>query len=361
MSAYVVGTDANHELVVLLPSGEWYHPHPISTTTPEWLNVNITHQLKGQGQSTSLEIPGTLISGRIYISSGGLRFGSVLIAGRPAAVLPDWNNANDPSSQFTWSYIELTTSELGTTVDISYVDFVSLPLGIQMQCTANRTMRVRGINSTAVGVICNQLANFATQDQPWNHLCSSSSDRKVLRVMSPGKYIAIAPGAFRGYYEGYVDKVYPLYSSSKTLYIDGQTNSSIPIACKVVNDRLDCSGASRTFPKPSTEEIFSCSSTLSVGIRDNSIVKTVIPRLCAAFQRSTLLLDGGDNQPYLSASNYYTANVTNRYAQLVHANEPDSLGYAFPFDDVHPTRDEDASGTMYCAKAVSLTITVDGS
>ncbi len=61
-----------------------------------------------------------------------------------------------------------------------------------------------------------------------------------------------------------------------------------------------------------------------------------MPRLAAAFNRSTLLTDSsqpdGENP-----ADYYTNAITNHYARIVHATARDHRGYAFPYDDVAPT------------------------
>ena len=62
----------------------------------------------------------------------------------------------------------------------------------------------------------------------------------------------------------------------------------------------------------------------------------ILPRLAAAFNRSTLLTDSsqpdGENP-----ADYYTNATTNHYARIVHATAQDRRGYAFPYDDVAPT------------------------
>ena len=58
--------------------------------------------------------------------------------------------------------------------------------------------------------------------------------------------------------------------------------------------------------------------------------RAVVPRLCAAFTRSTIMMEGGDIQPSLDASNYYQNSPTNWYSKLVHEYEIDGKGYAFP-------------------------------
>ena len=74
--------------------------------------------------------------------------------------------------------------------------------------------------------------------------------------------------------------------------------------------------------------------------------------------RSTLLLDGGDVQPSLSSDSYYTADPTNHYSRLVHDNEVDGRGYAFPYDDVNPDGHGDSSGLVHSGAPKTLTVYV---
>jgi hypothetical protein len=83
--------------------------------------------------------------------------------------------------------------------------------------------------------------------------------------------------------------------------------------------------------------------------------------LCAAFNRGTLLLAGGDVQPSLGADSHYTTAPSNYYSAIVHKYELDGKGYAFAYDDVNPSGDdENASGTVSSANPSILSVTVGG-
>ena len=61
----------------------------------------------------------------------------------------------------------------------------------------------------------------------------------------------------------------------------------------------------------------------------------ILPRLAAAFNRNTLLIDSG--QPVReNPADYYANAITNQYARIVHATTIDGRGYAFPYDDEAP-------------------------
>lgn len=74
--------------------------------------------------------------------------------------------------------------------------------------------------------------------------------------------------------------------------------------------------------------------TFAITAEDNAVHRAIVPRLCAAFTRTTLLVDGGTVQPSVNSSQYYLDNLTNHYSRLVHEFLADGKGYAFPYDDV---------------------------
>ena len=59
----------------------------------------------------------------------------------------------------------------------------------------------------------------------------------------------------------------------------------------------------------------------------------IAPRLAAAFNRSTLLIDSGQPDGEKRAD-YYTNAITNHYPRIVHTTTIDGRGYAFPCADV---------------------------
>jgi hypothetical protein len=83
----------------------------------------------------------------------------------------------------------------------------------------------------------------------------------------------------------------------------------------------------------------------------------ILPRLAAAFNRTTLLIDSsqpdGENP-----ANYYSNPQTNHYARIVHATTLDGRGYAFPYDDVAPSGGADQSGAVSSGSPALLTVTL---
>ena len=96
------------------------------------------------------------------------------------------------------------TRETGFYANLSFVDYVGLPVGMQLSVVEGPTQRVLGVQSTAVRDICAMLANRTVQDgQPWTKLCQYAPDGSPRRVISPGKYHSTHPRAFSDYYLGY--------------------------------------------------------------------------------------------------------------------------------------------------------------
>ncbi|KAK5633561.1 hypothetical protein RRF57_009275 [Xylaria bambusicola] len=147
--------------------------------------------------------------------------------------------------------------------------------------------------------------------------------------------------------------------SNEDLSINTQTGAGT-VACRVSNNQLNCAGDNRAYPKPTIADIWGCNSgPFAIIGSDNDVHRAVVPRLCAAFYRSTLLLDGGNVQPSLPASSYYTVSPTSHYARLVHQYEVNGLGYAFSYDDVNPAG-ENAAGTVSGNNPTVLKVTVGG-
>lgn len=176
--------------------------------------------------------------------------------------------------------------------------------------------------------ICTLLAKRqAGGNQPWGNLCQSI-DGVPLRVVAPYDYQASGNGAFSDYFPDYVSSVWDHYTTND-LTIDTQSAAG-NVACKVSDGTLQCTGDNRAYDMPTSADIFGCNSgPFAILATDNDVHRAVVPRLCAAFHRGTLLSSGGNIQPGPAASTYYTTTPANYYSAYVHQQEPDGLGYAF--------------------------------
>ena len=83
----------------------------------------------------------------------------------------------------------------------------------------------------------------------------------------------------------------------------------------------------------------------------------ILPRLAAAFNRSTLLIDS-DQPDGENLADYYTNAITNHYARIAHATTIDGRGYAFPYDDVALAGGADQSARSSIRPRPPLTVTL---
>jgi len=360
VNAYVVGLDSDNRVVFVRGDGSLVYPSSGGSQVPVPIGANVAIPLPGKGQTFRMTLPIVLTSGRIYFSEGTLTFSVVATPIGEGIVQPAPTNLQDPSAGTNWGFVELTyTTDKSLWANISYVDFVGMILSMALSVTdGSGTQITRGLGRGSVDAICNGLSSQASSDGwPWNRMCVANAQGKPLRVLSPNDYAVIDSGAFGSYWSGYVDQVWNRYSS-RDLTINTQTGAG-NVACRVSGGTMNCGGDNRGYGKPSATDIWGCNGGpfLRQG-GDNDVHIAVIPRLCAAFVRSTLLLDGGDVQPSLSSDSYYTADPTNHYSRLVHDNEVDGRGYAFPYDDVNPDGHGDSSGLVHSGAPKTLTVYV---
>ena len=144
--------------------------------------------------------------------------------------------------------------------------------------------------------------------------------------------------------------------------IDTQNGDIGDVACRVHGELLECEGDNRGYAKPKAVDIWGCNSgPFAIKEGDNEVHKPVVPRLCAAFQRTTLLLETGQRQPGPDTSLYYTADPTNHYSRIVHLREADNRGYTFAYDDVDLDGSGDQAGLVNSPNPEFLKFYVGGS
>ena len=196
--------------------------------------------------------------------------------------------------------------------------------------------------------------------QPWGSLCQTDSSGKQLRVLAPADYVSQNPSAFSSYWTAYINQVWSTYTN-QPLYIDTQVAAGV-VKCQVTNNVLNCAGDNRGYNKPTASDIFGCNSgpfSIIAG-QDNGIHYAVVPRLCAAFHRTTFLLPGGNTQPSLGPSSYYTQEPTDYFSKFVHELELDNKGYAFAYDDVSPNNSPSQAGVVTDGNPSLFTVVVGG-
>ena len=345
ISAYIVGFDEAKRVVFVRRDGSLMYPSSGGSAVPVPVGQDGRIRVEA-GQNLNMVIPIALESARIYFSAGDLTFGVVRTPIGDGLVQPAPNNPSDPSAGVNWGFVELTLLPNGTLyANISYVDFVGMPLGMELTVNGGPTQSAFGVGRNAVNNICNGLnAQGGKDGRPWSRLCMAGSNGPV-RVLSPTAFTDIDSSSFATYWHQYRDQVWDKYRN-EPLIIDTQREFG-RINCRVSGDAMNCDGDNRPYFKPEAIDIWGCDrGPFGKQSGDNQVHLAVIPRLCAAFVRSTLLVAGGNVQPSLGQANYYRVEPTNHYSRIVHENEVDGKGYAFAYDDVNPTGTENASGTV---------------
>ena len=339
--------DRNGALVLLQSDGRTpYFPNSPSSTGSA-IGANVAIHLGAPGSVTNLTVP-HIAGGRIYFSiDTPLNF---FLNPGPALVEPSVANPSDTNYQKNWTFAEFTFNRDQLYANISYVDFVSsIPLSFNLTTLSNQTLTVAGLVPNGLAQVASALqAQTATDRQPWDRLIIRSPTGANLRVISPNLGRVMNPTLFNNYFEPYVNQVYSSYTS-RDLQVNTQAAFGT-VTARTAGSSLgfssrDASGKSvvNPFAKPSTGDIFSCS-TGPFATGNNAEVNAIIPRLAAAFNRSTLM-----KTSLLPASQdlYYQEQITNHYSRVVHKANGDGRGYAFPYDDVQPSGGRDESGAVF--------------
>jgi hypothetical protein len=248
------------------------------------------------------------------------------------------------------------------------------------------TQEIKGLAAGALPDICaemkNQtLAKDAGGRPEWEKMCVYSEDGKtLLRIISPNIFASIdrVNNLMSDYYQSYVDDMWVKYTK-EPLLINTQGNSAgQPMAtsgqgvqgkCKVGTDSIMlCDNApGYKYPKPTTADIWGCNSgpfvvgAATVGDVNSMMHSRNVPRICAAFERTTLHYPDGNVQPYVDAGKYYQHPVTNHYSRIVHRYLDAGKGYAFAYDDVNPEGIEhNAAGVLDAQMPTKLHLDVKG-
>ncbi|GAB7340734.1 hypothetical protein MBLNU457_7113t1 [Dothideomycetes sp. NU457] len=361
VNAYITGLDSNGQLVMLYPNGSWYYPTADNSGIPQPITADVAIPLGPKGSAIQISLPGYLTAGRIWFADGDLKFFTVMGGNGPALVEPSAVNPSDPSAAVNWGFVELTwTPNGGIYANISYVDFVGLPMGMYLNTTDGNDQSALGVTRDAVAEICADLAaQTAIDGQPWDSLCVTDSKGTPLRVLSPTQYLSINNSAWSTYWDNYIDQVWDHYTANN-LTINTQAAAGL-VNCSVINETMYCAGDNRGYAKPTATDLFGCNGgPFSIQGGDNPVHYAVVPRLCAAFHRTTLSLAGGNVQPALNSSHYYTESPTNFYSKTVHNYEVDGKGYAFAYDDVTPDGAINDSGLLADPNPMLLAITIGG-
>jgi hypothetical protein len=333
---------ADHEHTLYFPS--------LPPTNGSPLTDDCAIPLGAPGNTVTVKIP-QMAGGRIYFSiDAPLAFFLNNSNGELGLVEPSVANPTDPNINVNWGFCELTLDKDQVFANISYVDFVSIPIALSLQTASGKVQHVLGMPVDGLDKICTKLREQAERDKKsWDKLVVSRNG-KNLRALSPNLEEAL----FTGYYEQYTQRVFDKFASTNIL-VNTQAGAGT-VSGGTVNGELVFSG--NVFARPSTADIFSCNTgPFSIDKDTNDTRKAIIPRLAAAFNRSTLL--GGSHHPS-RLQTFYKTDPTNHYSRIVHEGNLDHKGYAFAYDDVAPADGIDQSGEVDAGDPVLLTVSVGG-
>lgn len=368
VNAYLTGTDGDGAAFFLQANGQpYYPPNPAAGIPPTTITADIAIPLSGQGQSVTVNLPNYVSSGRIYFSVGTMSFAVNNGPSGPVVVAPSFTNPTDPSADTNYGFVEFTWSETaGIYSNLSYVDFVGLVISQIMSTATSGTCQVKGLPSDAVSTLCSGLSAQAAKDgQAWDQACQKDSSGNPIRVLAPLHLTELDSSALQGYYDPYVDQVWSHYQSNTLEITAGDIGNFTGTVDSSGNLNFNEGGS---FQKPVLADILGCNSgpfaNPSGTDPSTTARKAIVARLCAAFDRSTLLLNGGNISPdgITDPSQYYPTDgtPTNHYARLVHAAEVDGKGYAFAYDDVTPDGAPDVSGLCQATDPTGITFGVGG-
>ncbi|KAK6383357.1 hypothetical protein LTR65_009975 [Meristemomyces frigidus] len=367
--AYITGLAINNNNALFLLQADaktpYYPPNPSATGTQ--LTQNVSIPLGAPGNTVIATIP-QIAGGRIWFSIGAPLVFAVNPG--PGLVEPSVFNPSDPNINTNFGFAEFTFNSSQLFANISYVDFVGPPISLTLTDTTGLVQHVSGLPANGMQTIANGLtAQTAKDTRRWSSLIVNNSSGQLLRILSPNSGILLNPTWFQTYWTDYVNAVYAEYAqvppagqTAQLLTVDTQASFGNVTGYVGSQGNLNF-GNGGLFAKPTSADIFSCS-TGPFATGSNAETNTIIPRLAAAFNRSTLLLAPHDTPDGVGPAQYYITNTTttatNHYSRIVHAANLDGFGYAFPYDDVTPDNGIPQEGAVYSSSPALFTLAVGG-
>ena len=355
--AYIQTTQhSTNERVLITSEGQVYKPiafsKNVATPIPESAKCGIA--LGPVGSTTRVTMPIALLTGRVYVADGELDIGALQVGSATELQHPAFANPQDPNYNTSFGFVEVNQPDSRVWVNPTYVDFVGLPLAMEM-VFKDYALNVSGLPANGVKQVCDLLKDEEKQDgYPWSALCLGDGNGEPLRVLSPEH----RPSGFTSYFDNYINQVWSRFGDDGIIF-DLQSNEPL-VSCRMHGGSMVCDSAKLPFSKPATSDIWGCNSGPFANTGEPCHDHTG-SRFCAAFHRATLLLPGGAIQPNLSVSEYYPGDAPhNKYARIVHEVQVDHMGYTFPYDDVKPDFNSEVSGTISGENPSVLRIYVGG-
>ncbi|KAI1331211.1 glucanase B [Xylariaceae sp. FL0255] len=361
--AYVTGNDLNNNnaLAMIQTDGKtvYYPASPSGTNQP--LAVDCAIPLGDPGTTTNVTIP-QLGGARIwFVVDSKLTF---LLNPGPGLVEPSVTNTTDPNYNLKWDFCEFTYNSTQLFANITYVDFVCLPIALQLTNTSGAVQTVEGLPTDGLDQICTQLKQQASsENSDWTKLIVTAPDGSNLRALSANSGSIVDSTFLSGYYESYVNSAWAKYAST-ALEVDTQAQWGTVSGTTTANANTLSFGTNLTFAKPATADVFSCSTGpfANYPAATSDEMGAIGARLAAALNRSTLLTDPDQPDGETNPASFYQTSPTNHYARICHSVNIDGRGYAFPYDDVAPSSETapDQAGTVSDGSPQLLTVTVGG-
>ena len=313
--------------------------------------VSVNHakcviEVGGPGKTVDVVVP-LVTSGRIYfIYDNNLEFFLTRGAYGPNIVQPSITNRSDRNYNKDWTFSEFSFNDREVYANISFVDFVSLPIAMSLKPHGQQPSHVRGFPKDGLQRLRDGLVAQKKIDRvDWDKLVvldsTDNANHRILRVLSPGNAMDLfkAEGFLQNYFDEYAGACWGKYKNQQ-LIIDTQKREWGVVYGSLAGNEL-------VFKKPSGEQIgaFRVPRTYDIFGADQGVFKAVPgphkhlmlnigARLDAALNRSTL--HSNANQPDHDGliETYYKHKICNHYAHWVHALTKDKKGYAFAYDDV---------------------------
>lgn len=360
--AHVTGRD-EQGVLILLADGETVHRPKSPSEILQPVGADIAIPVGGPGAQKKVRIP-HIFGGRIWFCKDKpLTF---LINPGPAVVEPSVTNPTDPNFDADWGFCEFTYNNDQLYVNVSYVDFVSIPIGLELENEAGQVMRVPGMPKDGLDQVCEGLKRQGEKDGAgWEKLVVKSKSGSNLRALSPNAGAELHPGLLENYFAPEVDAAWKRYEKEDIEIntqaewgdVKGRVHDAKLVFKDVGRDKL-----SFHFEKPSTRDIVSCSTGPFAGGPDVTPAQlNVGARIAAALNRTTL--SGNSRQPEgEKVEEYYCKGEgkTNHYSRICHEVTLEGKGYAFPYDDVGAFGGVDQSGFLNDGRPKVLTVHVGG-
>lgn len=291
--AYIQTTSQDSDQKLLITAdGTVYTPvaNSRSVAIPIPREANCGIPLGAKGSSVTISMPIHMLTGRIYIADGELNIGVLQADSGSQLQNPTFQNRADDNFNTSFGFIEANQPGKCIWANPSYVDFVGIPLGLEL-VTDKDTFGVSGLPGNGVAEICRQLADEQKKDgYPWGKLCLKDDNGNPIRVVSPQH----DPDSFDGYFDDYIDQVWQ-FIAKNGMQFDTQDGNKLS-SCHIQGDSMFCDRTSLPFPKPTSADIWGCNSGPFAQKNDDCFGK-IGARFCAAFHRATFLLPGGGVQP----------------------------------------------------------------